>query len=131
MPLDEPVLLAAEPQLFVGDLPAALSFYLEQLGFTLVFAHGNPPFYAQVRRGGARLNLREVPGPVFSPGFRLRERDALSATITVEDIDALARDYDAAGIDWHQRPRTEPWGARTCIVRDPDGNLIAFAGDPG
>jgi catechol 2,3-dioxygenase-like lactoylglutathione lyase family enzyme len=24
--------------------------------------------------------------------------------------------------------RTEPWGARTFIVKDPDGNLIAFAG---
>ncbi|WP_435528297.1 hypothetical protein [Mesorhizobium abyssinicae] len=23
--------------------------------------------------------------------------------------------------------RTEPWGARTFIVSDPDGNLICFA----
>jgi uncharacterized glyoxalase superfamily protein PhnB len=34
----------------------------------------------------------------------------------------------AAGVRFHQTLRTEPWGARTFIVRDPEGNLILFAG---
>ena len=36
---------------------------------------------------------------------------------------------EAAGVPFHQRLRAEPWGARTFIVRDPDGNLLAFAGN--
>jgi len=28
---------------------------------------------------------------------------------------------------FHQVLKTEPWGARTFIVRDLDGNLILFA----
>jgi hypothetical protein len=40
----------------------------------------------------------------------------------------LYLEYQAAGVAFHQTLRTEPWGARTFIVRDPDGNLILFAG---
>lgn len=125
---EDPILIAAEPQLFVPDVGAACAFYVDRLGFELTFAHGDPPFYAQVRRGGARFNLRHVDGEVFVRDFREREADALSATVTVQGIAVLYQAFDAAGVEWHQRLRSEPWGARTFIIRDPGGNLIAFAG---
>lgn len=125
---DEPKLIAVEPQLFVPDLSAACAFYVDRLGFTLMFMHGDPPFYAQVRRGGACLNLRHTDGQVFADGFRDRQVDALSATVTVQGIEELARTFDAAGVDWHQRLKREAWGTQTFILRDPGGNLIAFAG---
>ncbi|WP_029915363.1 VOC family protein [Caulobacter sp. UNC358MFTsu5.1] len=125
------VITAAEPQLFVADLDAACRFYVEVLGFDLAFSHGDPPFYAQVVRGGARLNLRGVEGPVFDAGFREREPDALAATLTLDDAEPLFRAFQAAGAPFHQTLRTEPWGARTFVVRDPDGNLILFAGTAG
>ena len=124
---DEPKLICAEPQLFVPDLSAACAFYVDRLGFTLMFMHGDPPFYAQVRQGGACLNLRHTDGQVFVDGFRDRESDALSATVTLEGIEALARTFDAAGVEWHQRLQREAWGTQTFILRDPGGNLIAFA----
>jgi catechol 2,3-dioxygenase-like lactoylglutathione lyase family enzyme len=125
---DEPMLLAAEPQLFVMDMEAARAFYVERLGFGLLFSHGDPPFYAQVERGRARLNLRLVHAPAFAAEFHTREPDPLSATITVDGIDRLFAAYEEAGVEFYQRLRSEPWGSRTFIVRDPDGNLIAFAG---
>lgn len=121
--------ITAEPQLFVADIEAALRFYGEVLGFDLAFSHGEPPFYAQVVRGGARMNLRRVEGRVFDAGFRDREPDALSATLTLDgEVEPLFRALEAMGAPFHQLLRTEPWGARTFIVRDPDGNLILFAG---
>ena len=122
-----PVISGSEPQLFVSDLATALDFYVGTLGFRAAFVHGDPPFYAQVARDGGRLNLRTVDGPVFDAGFRTREGDALSATLTLDDAEALFREFEAAGAAFHQTLRDEPWGARTFIVRDPDGNLIAFA----
>ncbi|WP_428553927.1 VOC family protein [Roseiarcus sp.] len=49
--------------------------------------------------------------------------------MTLIDPKALFLEFPAAGIAFHQTLRTEPWGARTFIVRDPEGNLVAFAGD--
>jgi catechol 2,3-dioxygenase-like lactoylglutathione lyase family enzyme len=121
------MVLTAEPQLFVADLDASAEFYARKLGFMLAFRYGDPPFYGQVFRDGARLNLRVVSRPVFDE--ELRERDQLlSASITVEDITPIFLEYQAAGVDFAQHLRTEPWGARTFVVRDPDDNLILFAG---
>ena len=122
------IILASEPQLFVSDVAAACAFYVHKLGFKVVLSYGEPPFWAQVARDGGRLNLRMVSGPVFDSGFRSREPDAVSATLTLDDAKPLFLEYQEAGVVFHQALRTEPWGARTFIVEDPDGNLIAFAG---
>ncbi|MBB3562162.1 catechol 2,3-dioxygenase-like lactoylglutathione lyase family enzyme [Rhizobium sp. BK512] len=124
----QPTFLDAQPQLFVDDIQAACDFYSQKLGFTIAFTYGEPPFYAQVVRDAARLNLRHVDMPAFHPELRQRERDILSATITLDDVKALFLEYTANGVPFHQPLRLEPWGARTFIVCDPDGNLIAFAG---
>lgn len=124
----QPTLLDAQPQLFVSDIHAACDFYSQKLGFAPGLIYGEPPFYAQVVRGAARLNLRHVEMPAFHPEIRQREKDILSATITLDDVKALFLEYTANGVPFHQPLRLEPWGARTFIVCDPDGNLIAFAG---
>ena len=120
--------LASEPQLFAANLDVTIAFYVHKLGFAVVLSYGEPPFYAQLARDAGRLNLRKVSGPVFDSGFRAREADALSATLTLDRAAPLFLEFQVAGVDFHQTLRTEPWGARTFIVRDPDGNLIAFAG---
>jgi catechol 2,3-dioxygenase-like lactoylglutathione lyase family enzyme len=125
--LARPALLAAEPQLFVADIAAACAFYTAKLGFAVAFTYGEPPFYAQVFRDGARLNLRCISVHVIDPLLRDAEH-LLSASITLDDAKPLFVEYQAAGVPFHQPLRTEPWGARTFIVRDPDGNLILFAG---
>jgi catechol 2,3-dioxygenase-like lactoylglutathione lyase family enzyme len=127
VPTQRATLVAAEPQLFVGDIAASLAFY-DRLGFSVAFSYGEPPFFAQVVRDGARLNLRRVQGPVFDAAFRARVPDPLSATLVLDDAKPLFLEYQAAGVPFRQALRTEPWGARTFIVEDPDGNLLLFAG---
>ncbi|MDQ2859330.1 MAG: VOC family protein [Pseudomonadota bacterium] len=80
-----PAIFAAEPQLLVNDLAVSLDFYTTKLGFQVAFSYGEPPSYAQVARGGGRLNLRRACGPIYSEGFREREPDVLAATLTLED----------------------------------------------
>jgi catechol 2,3-dioxygenase-like lactoylglutathione lyase family enzyme len=126
--ISNPFLALAEPQLFVSDINASSAFYVEKLGFKVGFIYGDPPFYGQVRRDGARLNLRHVDRAVFDVELRAKQ-DLLSATIIVAEIKLLFLEYRERGVIFHQALRTEPWGARTFIVADPDGNLIAFAGE--
>jgi catechol 2,3-dioxygenase-like lactoylglutathione lyase family enzyme len=125
--LAKPTLLAAEPQLFVTDVVASCEYYTKKLGFKVAFIHGEPPFYGQVVRDGARLNLRSLPEPAINPELRGREH-LLSASITLDDAKPLFLEFQAAGVAFHQVLKTEPWGARTFIVCDPDGNLILFSG---
>jgi catechol 2,3-dioxygenase-like lactoylglutathione lyase family enzyme len=120
-----PIINTVEPQLCVRDITASLEFYSAMLGFSVAFVHGDPPFYAQVARGGARLNLRHVDRPIVSAGDA---EQLLAATITLDDADALFAEYQRAGVTFAQPPRNESWGARTFIVRDPDGSLLLFAG---
>ena len=124
------VLTAAEPQLFVADIKAACDYFTQKLGFSIVFVYGEPPFYGQVKRDGARLNLRCVDRPVIDVELRERE-DLLSAAITVataEEIKQLFLEFQAAGVTFHRGLMREPWGAKNFIVKDPDGNLLLFAG---
>jgi catechol 2,3-dioxygenase-like lactoylglutathione lyase family enzyme len=126
----EPILTGAEPQLFVGDIQASCDFFTAKLGFEIAFMHGEPPFYAQVFRDQARLNLRHVDQPLFDSKLRERE-DLLSAIVTLNSaagIQALFREIKKAGAPLHQELRREPWGAQTFIVKDPDGHLLLFAG---
>jgi uncharacterized glyoxalase superfamily protein PhnB len=125
-----PVLSAAEPQLFVADIKASCAFFTEKLGFTVAFTYGEPAFYAQVERDKVALNLRLVCEPVFVHDIREREQ-LLSASMTVEsaaEIKQLFLQYQETGVDFFQPLKQEPWGARTFIVRDLDGNLLLFSG---
>ena len=125
-----PILNSIEAQLFVANIETSCDFYTSQLGFAVSFAYGDPPFYGQVMRDKARLNLRLVSEPVFAGDIREREH-LLSATITVataDEIKQLFLSYQATGVRFHQTLKKEPWGARTFVVVDPDGNLILFAG---
>src|SRR4051812_2169653 len=124
------VITSAEPQLFVADIKASCDVFAAKLGFPVVFIHGEPPFYAQLRRDGAALNLRHVDRPAIDPGARDREQ-LLSASLTVataEEIEQLFLEFQAAGVTFFQTLRKQPWGARNFIVNDPDGNLLLFAG---
>src|SRR5690349_20858921 len=131
-PTSESAIVATAAQPFVADLAASCAFFTQKLGFSLVFVYGDPPFYAQVRRGGGRLNLRCVDDPVVDPGRRDRE-SLLAADLaadTYAKLDGLFREFQAAGVEFFQTLRREPWGVATFIIRDPDGNLLLFAG-PG
>ena len=126
----KPVLRSVAPQLYVADIQRSCDFFTRKLGFTVDFVYGDPPFYGQVSRDNVPLALRQMDVPVFNGDIRERE-DLLSATIvvsTAEEIAALFEAFQTQEVSFHQDLRTEPWGARTFIVRDPDGNLILFAG---
>lgn len=121
---------AAEPQLFVADIAASCRFFTETLGFAIAFTYGSAPFYAQVVRDGARLNLRHVDQPVIDPIIRDRE-ELLSASMTVETATAIKQlflEFQTAGVTFHQALQRQPWGADNFIIKDPDGNLLLFAG---
>jgi predicted enzyme related to lactoylglutathione lyase len=67
--------------------------------------------------------------PLFAPGAA---RPASNQTVIIEflvdDVDAVRQNL--AGLitseDLVQEPTTMPWGNRSLLFRDPDGNLVNF-----
>jgi len=123
-------IVGAEPQLFVTNIKRSCEFFRERLGFTLVFSYGEPPYYAQVGRDAARLNLRCVERTVIESTVRDQEELlAVSMTVaTADEIKLLFLEFQSAGVAFHQTLKKQPWGAKNFIVKDPDGNLLLFAG---
>jgi catechol 2,3-dioxygenase-like lactoylglutathione lyase family enzyme len=111
--------LDARPSIEVGDLEAALLFWTDVVGFETEAVMGEPPFFALVRSGGARLGLSrsDVPAvPAIAPVF-----------VTLVDLDSLITRLDAAGLDLESEPTVRAWGIRDLVVRCPGhGPLIAF-----
>lgn len=104
------VITAAEPELFVADIKASCDFFTGKLGFSVAFTYGEPPFYAQVKRDAARLNLRCVDRPVIDPMLRDRE-ELLAAAMTVATPDELKQlfiEFQSAGVTFFQTLKTQP-----------------------
>jgi uncharacterized glyoxalase superfamily protein PhnB len=128
-------IVSAQPQLLVTDIKRSCEFFREKLGFSVVFTYGKPPYYAQVGRDAARLNLRSVElrsveQTLIDSPVRDRE-ELLSASMTVataHEIKLLFLEFQSAGVTFHQTLKKQPWGARNFVVKDPDGNLLLFAG---
>jgi len=122
--------VGAEPQLFVADIKRSCEFFCKKLGFSLVFSYGDPPYYAQVGRDAARLNFRCVERPAIESSVRDREELlAVSLTVaTADEIKLLFLEFQSAGVTFRQKLKTQPWGAKNFVIKDPDGNLLLFAG---
>ncbi len=109
------------PILRIFDEAKAREFYLDYLGFRVVFEHRfepGLPLYMGIARDDCSLHLSEHHGDA-SPSASMR--------IAVSDIDALqaelaAKDYRYA------RPTVArmPWGTRDMALCDPFGNRLNF-----
>jgi Histidinol dehydrogenase len=80
---------------------------------------GQSPAQSQMRRlsGDRSRSPRSGEPAVSRHGCRYARRDR-----------AAVLGISSAGIAFFQTLRKEPWGAETFIVKDPDGNLLLFAG---
>ena len=64
---------------------------------------------------------------IFGPGSAhpAANRSAI-VEFLVQDVDELHRRLAAGTDDIVQEPTTMPWGNRSLLFRDPDGNLVNF-----
>lgn len=115
-------LSTAVPILRIFSVEKAKEFYIDFLGFRVVFEHRfdpEAPLYLAVERGSLTLHLSEHHGDAC-PGA--------AVIVPVEGLDALHREVSARRYGF-MRPGIEPtpWGTREMTVTDPFGNRIRFS----
>ena len=115
--------------IFAADLNAMVSFYRDVLGFETEW-DGNGP-YAEFKNEGVRLSmyersqLRSLLGtdPGFPDGINGTFELAIDLPHSV-DVDREFERVTANGAAVVYPPRDEPWGMRSSMIADPEGNLI-------
>jgi uncharacterized glyoxalase superfamily protein PhnB len=55
---------------------------------------------------------------------RPADNHTLIIELVVDDVDKEYERLKALVSDWVQEPTTMPWGNRSILFRDPDGNLV-------
>ena len=112
------------PVLQVRDVPAAIAYYVDRLGFELRFRDSETdPRYAGMRRHGVEVHLQWHDETSFRP----ERGDALMVRIRVVDPDALFAEYADKGV-FHEKThlRDTPWGTREFGFYDLNGHGLTF-----
>ncbi len=112
---------AAVPILRSFDEAATRAFYVDFLGFKIVFEHRfepETPIYFSVKLGECEIHLSEHFGDA-SPGASLR--------IEVVDVHAYAASLLKKNYR-HARPgvQRQTWGWDEMKISDPNGNRLVF-----
>jgi len=115
--------------IFVNDLRQMVAFYRDVLGFEIDWDGQGP--YAEFKHDGVRFSMYEramLPDllgqtPAYPAGLNGTFELAIDLP-TPADADEMFARVVAAGGQPIYAPRDEPWGMRSSMIADPEGNLI-------
>ncbi|GAA2165708.1 VOC family protein [Actinomadura napierensis] len=112
-------------RIITGDVARLVEFYEKATGAAAVWSTED---FAEIKTPGATLAIagtRTVP--LFAPGSaRPAENHSVITEFLVDDVDRVYRDLTGLVTDFVTEPTTMPWGNRSLLFRDPDGNLVNF-----
>lgn len=124
--MTQPEISSVSPFFIVQDVPAALSFYRERLGFDITFQEpAHAPFFGIVRRGGAMLMLKSV-GVAPLPNSSREPAARWDAYFYVPDPDALAAEFASRNIEFSNPLKDTHDGLRGFELKDADGYVLFF-----
>lgn len=123
-------LLAISPFFIVNDVPSALAFYRDRLGFEITFQGPAPDdiFFGMVRRGGAQILLKAV-GVTPMPNHTRDVKKGIArwdAFVDVPDPDALAAEFASRKVEFCEPLEDTDDGLRGFALKDADGYVLFF-----
>ncbi|HVD59263.1 MAG TPA: VOC family protein [Gemmatimonadaceae bacterium] len=128
--MSKPKITGIAPFFIVQDVPTALAFYRDRLGFDITFQGPEPDdiFFGIVERGAVMIMLKAV-GVKPMPNYT---RDVgkgwarWDAYINVPDPDALAAEFSSRQIAFFQPLEDDDDGLRGFALQDADGYVLYF-----
>ena len=113
----------ASVRIITDDLEPMISFYELVTG---VPAERPAPIFAELVLPGATLAIGHSDTvPLFGVGAaHAADNRTVIVEFQVDDLDAEYARLESLVETWVQKPTTLPWGNRSMLFRDPDGNLV-------
>ena len=115
-------------RIVTDDVSSLAEFYTAVIGPGIIGAGVVPnDYYVELPTGGASLALcrrrfTEADGCGVPSAVTADQRVILD--FEVDDVDATYARLTSLGVTWVMAPTDQPWGARSAMFRDPDGNLV-------
>ena len=112
-------------RIITSDVARLVEFYERATGVPATWATED---FAELKTAGATLAIagtRTVP--LFAPGSaRPADNHSVITEFLVDDVDRVHQNLTGFVTDFVTEPTTMPWGNRSLLLRDPDGNLVNF-----
>ena len=113
----------ASIRIITDDLDRLVAFYEQLTGVT---ADRPAPPFAELVLPTATLAIgHSQTVPLFGAGSaQAADNHTVIIEFRVDDVDAEYARLTSIIDEWVQEPTTMPWGNRSILFRDPDGNLV-------
>jgi len=112
-------------RIITDDVARLAGFYERATGVPASWSSEN---FAELATASATLAIASTRTvPLFAPGAaRPADNGTVIIEFLVDDVDGVYRNLAGFVGDFVNEPTTMPWGNRSLLFRDPDGNLVNF-----
>jgi predicted enzyme related to lactoylglutathione lyase len=112
-------------RIITGDVARLAGFYERATGVQATWSGED---FAEFRTTCATLAIGSARTvPLFAPGTaRPADNRTVIIEFLVDDVDRVHQNLSGFVEDFVNEPTTMPWGNRSLLFRDPNGNLVNF-----
>ncbi|MHC3472853.1 VOC family protein [Streptomyces sp. 7R007] len=112
-------------RIITSDVARLVAFYERATGLEAVSATED---FAEIGTPTATLAIASTRTvPLFAPdSARAADNHNVITEFLVDDVDRVYENLTGFVTDLVAAPTTMPWGNRSLLFRDPDGNLVNF-----
>jgi predicted enzyme related to lactoylglutathione lyase len=120
-----------QSRIVTDDVAGLAAFYARLIGTPVALND----YYVEVPAGGmsvgfSRRRFTEYQEDQAAPSGRPGRRDEIVLDFVVDDVDQEFERINQLGVGWVLEPTTQPWGNRSMVFRDPEGNLVNIFSRP-
>ena len=114
-----------QSRIVTDDVEGMAEFYARLVGTPVVLNE----YYVEVPAGPMTVGFSKRRFTEYEDDMRARPegppaRNQIILDFLTDDVDAEYQRISTLGVDWVMAPTTQPWGNRSMIFRDPEGNLV-------
>ncbi|OPG05298.1 VOC family protein [Microbispora sp. GKU 823] len=112
-------------RIITADVARLVGFYERATGARASWSSED---FAELRTASATLAIGSTRTvPLFAPGAaQPADNRSVIIEFLVDDVDGVHQNLVGFVEEFVQEPTTMPWGNRSLLFRDPDGNLVNF-----
>jgi uncharacterized glyoxalase superfamily protein PhnB len=113
-----------QSRMVTDDVAALADFYARLIGVAVVLND----YYVEVPAGDSSVAFSKCQFTEYCASDDTSPRRPLRGEVIldfrVNDVDAEFERIDQLDVEWVLPPTDQPWGNRSMVIRDPEGNLV-------